>query len=112
MYRELKLTFNSRIHQRPLAQHIEKLFSQEKRLAIVGSISLTLFLIFVWPIGMMMLGELNLTIFKVWIGFAVAFAIGGAFYLLVMPFIGETINITKTYKKKLKKHENISFVVN
>ncbi|XP_023321844.1 urea-proton symporter DUR3 [Eurytemora carolleeae] len=106
---ELNLKPTGRYHDRPSLETFEEVYGQEKRIAWILGGGISFIMVFVWPLLMLESVVQDQLRFLVWTGVSQAWTFGATFYIIVVPFVEEVIEVYGQYKKK--KEENRAGVI-
>lgn len=100
-----KLSDDLKTMNRPSLLEVESELRTVKRVSWGLSISLTLFLIILFPLIMVNFGDFDVRAFKFWIIIGQIFLFASFLYSFMAPFIEYLYEYLKNYKKKALKIE-------
>ena len=98
-HRELNLKSTQ---ERPTIDDIEAVFGGAKKIALIGSLVLTVLLIFIWPGIVAALGVFTYSHFTVWVIIAVVWAAVATIYIIISPLVSEVRFTMNAYSESKK----------
>ncbi|KAL4238295.1 hypothetical protein ACF0H5_003007 [Mactra antiquata] len=99
--KDLNLTGAYRLDSRPSLEDVQKTFKKAKYVAFFGSISLTVLIIFIWPIIMIFgVSVMSYTSFFQWVTLSKVWAFLASIFIIIAPFINEIYDTYQAYKSR------------